>query len=113
MTDITKLARGRNCEIRAPGGCTSTETTVPCHARIPDISGLGLKAPDWMIAFGCHHCHDIVDGRAGKFPQYERDLMLLEGVMRTLVILFNEGVISIPEVQKRQKKLTKIFRRAP
>jgi hypothetical protein len=115
--NITELARGRPCEIRVPGGCDSADTTVLCHVRMPDLSGIGFKAPDWLGAFGCRRCHDVVDGRAGnwvEFPQWARDLMLFEGTARTLVILINEGVIVVPEPAKRQAKLTKIVpRRLP
>lgn len=114
--NITELARGRDCLIRVPGECLHTrDTTVDCHVRLPDISGFGFKAPDWLAAFGCARCHDICDGRAGSwvtFPQWSRDLLLLEGAARTLVILINEGVIYVPEVEKRRApKLTKILPR--
>lgn len=110
---ITLLAHGRPCEIRAPGcvGGGQNETTVLCHVRMPDLSGAGLKAPDWLGAFGCHYCHAVVDGRLGKYPQYERDLMLLEATARTLSILVNEGVIYVPEIQHRTRKLRKIVPR--
>lgn len=115
MIDITQLAKDRRREIRVPGDCAPRETTVFCHLRMPDISGAGFKAPDWLGAFGCQRCHDIVDGRAGswvEFPQWSRDLMLLEGAARTLVILVNEGVIYVPEPeQRRPPRIPKIFRR--
>jgi putative nuclease YbcO-like protein len=116
--NITTLARDRACEIRVPGECLPTrETVVLCHVRMPDVSGAGFKAPDWLGAFGCARCHDIVDGRAGDwitYPQETRDLMLLEGTARTLVILVNEGVILVPEIQERAPKLRKIVpRRLP
>lgn len=114
---LPELAKGRACEIRVPGGCEPCETTALCHVRMPDLSGLGFKAPDWLGAFGCSRCHDIVDGRRGswvEWPQWSRDLMLLEGTARTLVILVNEGVIQVPEVTARRPKLTKIVpRRLP
>lgn len=112
--NITELARDRACEIRVPGGCAPPETTVFCHVRMSDISGTGYKAPDWLGAFGCRRCHDIVDGRAGswvEFPQWSRDLMLLEGTARTLTILVMEGVILVPEIQERAPKLRKIVPR--
>lgn len=113
--NITELARGRPCEIRVPGGCALPETTVFCHVRMADLSGLGLKAPDWLGAFGCERCHNIVDGRLGswvEFPQWSRDLMLFEGMARTLVILISEGVIYVPEPsERRAPKLSKIFKR--
>jgi hypothetical protein len=114
--NVTELARGRACEIRAPGECLpGTETVCLCHVRMPDLSGLGFKAPDWLGAFGCQRCHDIVDGRTGDWvtwPGWRRDLMLLEGTARTLVILINEGVIYVPEPEKRRPPpLPKIYRR--
>lgn len=113
--NITELARGRACEIRAAGDCALPETTVFCHVRMGGISGAGYKAPDWLGAFGCSRCHDIVDGRAGDWetwPGWRRDLLLLEGTARTLVILINEGVIYVPEPGKRQPpKLSKIYKR--
>lgn len=115
--NITTLAKGRPCEIRAAAVCASSETVVLCHVRMTGISGLGFKAPDWLGAFGCSRCHDIVDGRAldwETWPGWRRDLALLEGTARTLVILIHEGVIQVPEVHERRPKLAKIFpRRLP
>jgi hypothetical protein len=114
--DLTQLAKGRACQIRVPGDCAPPDTTVLCHVRLSDVSGLGLKAPDWLGAFGCQRCHDIVDGRTATTYTYdERCLMLLEGTARTLVILVCEGIIYVPEPnERRQPKLAKIVpRRLP
>lgn len=111
--NITELARGRKCEIRVPGGCTPRDTTVLCHYRVIDISGAGMKSPDWLGAFGCFRCHAIVDGQLNSaFTDEQRRLMLAEATARTLVILINEGVIYVPEPEKRRApKIPKIFRR--
>jgi hypothetical protein len=113
--NLTQLAKDRDCQIRVPYQCLrSCESVVLCHVRMPDISGAGLKAPDWLGAFGCARCHDIVDGRAGswvEYPQWMRDLMLLEGTARTLVILISEGVIHVPEAEARRPRLSKIVPR--
>lgn len=111
MTDITKLANGRDCLIRVPTYCLrTTETVVLCHYRMPNLSGFGIKAPDWLGAFGCHACHQVVDGqRASKFSPSERDLMLAEAVFRTQLVLFEEGVIRIPGYEP--DALPKIFPR--
>jgi hypothetical protein len=99
MTDLTKLARGRDCQIRVPGYCApgpENEAVVACHVRLLGISGMSLKAPDFMIAFGCAPCHAVVDGQRGswvEFPQILRDLMLFEGCFRTQAILFHEGYL--------------------
>jgi hypothetical protein len=86
---------------------------VHCHYRVMDISGAGLKSPDWLGAFGCYRCHAIVDGQVNStYSDAERRLMLAEGMARTLLILINEGVIYVPEVERRRPpKLAKILPR--
>lgn len=89
-------ARGRDCEIRVPGHCLpGNETVVGCHVRMTGISGMGLKSPDFLIAYGCFACHQVVDGqRKSEYTYEQRRLMLLEGMARTQVILWNEGKLS-------------------
>jgi hypothetical protein len=98
MTNLTKQAKGKQCFIRVNGYCNfNPETTVACHARLIGISGMGMKAPDLFIAFGCSACHDVVDGRdhrANKeFTVEQRRLMLLEGVLRTQAWFILEGIL--------------------
>lgn len=95
MSKLTKSAQGRECQIRAPSICCGDPAqTVPCHVRLIGIGGMGLKAPDIFIAFGCTPCHDFVDGRTqGPATYEERRLMLLEAMVRTQNILWREGVI--------------------
>jgi hypothetical protein len=96
MADLRKLARGRECHIRVPGICCHDPTrVVGCHYRLPGLSGMGIKASDIFIAYGCQPCHDVCDGRT-RTATYSRDelrLMLAEGVMRTIAILVKEQVI--------------------
>ena len=93
--NLRKLAKGRDCEIRVPGHCLpGNETVVGCHVRQSGISGMSLKSPDLFIAFGCHACHQVVDGQCkSEFTVEERRLMLLEGMVRTQAILVREGKI--------------------
>lgn len=96
MADLTKLARGEDCQIRVPGYCRcNSESTVWCHLRMIGISGLGLKSPDVLGAFGCQVCHDIVDNRSHPhiFTYEERRSLLLEGVARTLYLLVKRGIL--------------------
>lgn len=113
MSDLRKLARGRECQIRIPGRCNGMpETVVLCHYRLPGVlSGLGMKSADWCGAWGCSDCHSVVDGQRGswvEFPREFRDLLLLSGVIRTLAILIDEGVIV---VAGKSPKPSKVFRR--
>jgi hypothetical protein len=95
LKDLTKLARGQDCEIRVPGICLEhNETVVLCHLRMSGISGYGLKAADALGAYGCQACHDFVDGRSHKdAPAEYRRSLLLEGVARTLNKLITKGII--------------------
>lgn len=102
--NLRKLARGRDCQIRVPGECLrSPETVVLCHYRMSGLSGMGIKSPDWCAAYGCARCHDIVDGRAGSWDTYPlelRKLFLAEAVLRTLLILFGEGILHVENNKK-------------
>ena len=97
MTDLRKLARGRECAVRIPGVCNGDpETTVLAHFRLAGISGMGMKSPDLIAAFACSACHDAIDRRA--HTDLDRDyvrLAHLEGVVRTQAELLKLGVIQI------------------
>jgi len=97
MTDLRKLARGRDCTVRLDGICNGNpETTVLAHFRMLGISGLGIKSPDLIGAWACSACHDAIDRRAHM--DLDRDyvrLAHLEGVLRTQRVLLNLGIIHI------------------
>jgi hypothetical protein len=91
--NLRDYAQGMFCTIRVPGICNGNpETTVLCHVRMIGISGMGMKSPDLLGAWGCSACHDYVDGKGGD--PYLRRLMLLEGVMRTQAHLIEQGKVS-------------------
>lgn len=91
MTDkITKAARSRDCEIRLVGVCNGDPATVCfCHFRLAGISGMGFKTDAPIGAFGCSACHSVVDTDKSD----EVQLSFAHGVMRTIAILWREGVI--------------------
>ncbi len=93
MSALRKLAKGRECQIRVPGCCLpGNETVVGCHVRMAGVSGIGMKADDLFIAYGCYACHQIVDGqRKSEFTFEQRRLFLLEGMVRTQYLLLREG----------------------
>lgn len=96
MTDLRKDAKGQPCLIRVPRHCCGDPAKVVlCHARILGLSGMGLKSPDLLAAFGCMPCHQVVDGQVkSEFSYEERRLMLLEGVMRTQAQWIQRGVVT-------------------
>ena len=75
--------------------CSGDETTtVLAHYRAAGISGAGMRSPDLLGAWCCAACHDCVDGRGPKMGKAQRDLYLLQGVMRTQAELIKRGVVT-------------------
>lgn len=96
MTNLRKLAHGRECQVRLAGICNrNEETTVLAHYRAVNISGLGIKAPDLLGAWACSACHDEIDRRTHYLPLEAAELAHLEGMARTIAILLREGVIKV------------------
>jgi hypothetical protein len=93
---LTKLARGKECQVRLPGVCNfDSATTVLAHYRMIGVSGMGMKAPSLIGAWACSDCHDAVDRR--RYMDLEFDFVRLahaEGVMRTQVKLIELKAIT-------------------
>ena len=88
-TPERQAAKGQPCLIRLPGCLHDATTTVLCHYPLPGVSGMGLKSPDILGAFGCANCHAVVDGRMARPAGYTRNDVRLahaEGVMRTWML---------------------------
>ena len=98
MSRITESARNEMCQIRIPGVCShDPATTVLCHAG-GSAAGKGMwqKAPDYLGAYGCSRCHDVVDHRVPVPHGMTRDdikLMFAEGVFRTQILLEKKGLL--------------------
>ena len=96
MANLCKAARGRECQVRIPGVCNGNpETSVLAHYRLAGTCGTGCKPDDTQGAIACSACHDLIDGRK-KTTDYTRDelrLMHAEGVLRTLAIWKQEGLL--------------------
>jgi hypothetical protein len=90
MTDLRKLAKGQNCQIRLPCCNHNPETVVLCHFRLSGISGLGMKSPDAIASWGCSACHQFVDSHKDETTQ----LAFAHGVLRTINALIEDQVIS-------------------
>lgn len=101
---LRREAKDKCCQIQLPGcrGGTATEYTVLAHFRMAGVCGTALKPPDTIAAWGCDHCHAIVDGRAPipdhmytGLPDHIRTRLIrashLEGMVRTLYWLHQTG----------------------
>lgn len=90
--NLRKEAKGRECMIRLSVCNGNPETTVLCHYRLIGISGIGMKSPDLIAAWGCSECHDAVDRRRHKDLEFDFvRLAHAEGCFRTQAILIAEG----------------------
>jgi hypothetical protein len=91
MANLRNQAKGRKCQIRIVGICTdNSETVVLCHFRVLGVSGIGLKSPDLIGAWGCAACHRWVDTH--KDP--ETQLSFAHGCFRTQALLIKEGLVA-------------------
>lgn len=91
----TKSARNQECQIRVPGVCNrNPETTVFAHLN---GAGMGYKFPNIIGSYACSSCHDAVDYRANNknYSEDELKLMLLEGMIRTQMIMIREGILEL------------------
>ena len=95
---LTNSAKGKPCQ-----NCgLENETTVSAHANWSEYGkGGGLKAHDWAIAWLCHDCHTWLDKPAtlydatGLYLTTEAQDMWQSAHVKTLTILFNEGVLKV------------------
>jgi len=91
--DLRKMAKGQDCQIRAPGCNFNPETTVLAHLG---GAGMGLKKHDLFGAWACCDCHALVDGAMySERAVWSRKMMHLEGVIRTQEKLIEMGVIHV------------------
>lgn len=95
MSKLTKLARGRECQVRLPCCNHNPETTVLAHFRMAGICGIGTKPHDILGAWACSACHDEIDRRTRLFPFEFARLAHAEGVVRTINALIKDGNLKI------------------
>lgn len=88
--------------MRVPGVCNfNSETTVLGHVN---GAGTGTKHDDLFAAYVCSACHSWIDGgyvQTGA-TRADRDLLHLQGVIRTQKIILEEGLVLIPSPGQKQ-----------
>ncbi|MCW5720755.1 MAG: DUF1364 family protein [Devosia sp.] len=96
---VLDYARGQPCCFRFPGVCNGNwETTVSCHIH-DRHRGMGTKASDISIIFGCSSCHDLADGRRPRPSNIsEEDVLrtIIRGLQETWEALVHGRVINVP-----------------
>jgi hypothetical protein len=95
--NLRKEARGRDCLVRIPGVCKNNrDTTVLAHINERSLvgAGMGQKVPDIFGAHSCSDCHDVLDRRfQSVFTPDELLIMHYQGMIRTIILLIDEGKI--------------------
>jgi hypothetical protein len=92
--NLRQLAKGQDCQVRLHVCNRDNTTTVLAHYRHIGVSGAGLKSPDWCAAHACSSCHDAIDSRSScGLTREQLRLAHLEGVVRTLYLLWHKGAI--------------------
>lgn len=88
----TRSAQGEACLVRVPGVCSGRlDTTVPAHLN---GAGMALKHLNIHIAYACFECHTWLDGGYAKtHTRAERDLLHLEGIIRTQIVMVDKGIL--------------------
>ena len=91
---IRESARNEDCQVRLWNVCNhNSETVVLAHLN---GGGGGMKHSDIHGAYACSNCHAWLDGGYAKEgTRQERDLIHLEAMVRTQIILLKKGLISI------------------
>ena len=88
---IRKSAKGEDCTLNIAGVCNNdTETVVLCHFP-SDWSGRGIKSPDFVAGYGCHACHQALDGH--NLSSEERDFYMRRSTYRTHRMLIGKGLM--------------------
>ena len=98
--NLRKLAKGKDCQIRAYGVCNfDPDTTVLAHVRRAHVAGTGQKPPDIIGVWACGRCHDLIDKRErfGSPVAMPIDTLILEGLCRTLNELVKLNAIEVPK----------------
>lgn len=79
--------------------CGRSGFTVAAHSNSMNHGkGVGLKCPDYAIAYLCGDpggCHDLVDGRAGGLSFEVKRALWYEAHAKTVALWFRDGLVIV------------------
>ena len=98
---MLKLARDQECVM-----CGVRDgTTVCAHSNMGEHGkGMSMKAHDGMTAWLCISCHYAYD-QGGKMTKEERELFIKTAICRTVMQLWDQGLIEVASGNKRIKTI--------
>lgn len=93
---LTRLAKGKDCQMESPGCNHDRATVVWCHSDMQvHGKGMGIKAIDWFGFFGCSGCNYWYDEGPGSRESKERHFWIAHS--RTVILLLIGGHVAIIE----------------
>lgn len=100
---ILRHAKGQPCTLRFPGICNANpETTVACHIRDAH-KGMGIKASDYSVVFGCSDCHRHLDeGGGAHYPT-----VIIRAMQETWGVLIRDGIIDVKQDAPKPRQVIK------
>lgn len=88
---LLKAAKDQACVL-----CGRRGSTVSAHCNMTEHGkGIGIKAPDCLIAFLCTTCHSSIDGHSGRLTRDEKREMWYRAFARTVVQWFEQGIVVV------------------
>lgn len=96
---LRQSAKGQECLLRLFPHCVgwlNFDTVVLCHMPTGDGT-MGGKGPDTWATYGCHVCHDIVDGRqqSNQITELELQKCISRGIFLTQEKMKDLGLITV------------------
>lgn len=71
-------------------------TIVAAHCNELALGrGYAHKTPDYLVAYLCQRCHDLVDGRAGGLLLEEKRAMWNRAFVVTASWLWRDGLVAV------------------
>tara|TARA_R110000772_G_scaffold4094_3_gene14466 strand:+ start:6059 stop:6388 length:330 start_codon:yes stop_codon:yes gene_type:complete len=96
LPKLQKSAEGKECVMNVEGVCNNDSSTVVlCHSNSSKHGkGMGTKAHDFFAVWGCHACHDWLDGRSHQeVPADVKQHAFDMAHIRQLEIWFRSGIL--------------------
>lgn len=87
---LLRAARDYPCVL-----CGTSGKTVPAHCNDGEFKGIGKKAPDFLVAYVCHDCHQRIDGVSGGLLKAEKRAMWDHAYKRTVALWFRDGLVCV------------------
>ena len=96
LSKYRKWAKAKPCMVRIDGVC-NRDRNPTLLAHLTGDRCLSSKQRDVFATLACSACHDVIDGRVihGVWTKDDVDLAFYEGMVRTIKLAMQDGLIII------------------